>query len=367
MVKSILDLGWSPAGFARRLERRYIIQDRQTGRFRYFGDLLAQSPPQQRFYKTIIDLMRRGGPVRLIVLKSRKPGISTATGVLFYDVVTHCEGVSAAVMAHKQESTDYLFGMIDNLWLRTTPELRPQKEVANATTIKFGARYSEDRNSGQLGLQSWYSCSTAGGHNPLTGGTHRLLHWSEVGKTQGGKERQSEIATSAMNSLADPSVVVWESTAQGTGDIFHETWKQAEKNVRNGRVPESGEWVPFFIGAHEDPLNVREVEPSYSWATWPEEDRRKESVIRETLKASDQFLRWRRWKIQEMRMDFDKFDEDYPCLPEWAFLASGRPAVPRHMLERSHRHLNTSPRVYATRLREVPPHEGFGSDAVVGW
>lgn len=366
MVKSIMDLGWSPKGFARRVEKRYVIQDRATGRFRYFGDLLKQSPPQQRYYRTIISLMRRG-TVRAIVLKSRKPGISTATGVLFYDIVTHCEGVSAGVMAHKQESTDYLFSMIDNLWLRTTPELRPQKESSNAGTIRFGARFTEDRNAGQLGLQSAYACSTAGGRNPFTGATHRLLHWSEVGKTQGDKARQVEIATSAMNSLAEPSVAIWESTAQGRGDLFHETWLQAERNVANGRVPEPGEWVPIFFGAHEDPMNTREVEPGYRWGNWSEEDLRKEKILREDLHCTDGFLRWRRWKIQEMRMDFDKFDEDYPCRPEWAFLASGRPAIQRHLLERAQANIITPPYSYATALREVQHGENLGHDAVHGW
>lgn len=369
---SFVDQGWDPVAFGRRMSRRYEIEDMETGRWHKMGDLFAKAPHQQRFIRTAIKHLRRGGPVRLVVLKGRKSFISTSTAALFYDIVTHVPSTRAGVLAHKGDSTNILFNMVDNFWKRTHPTLRPQKKRHNGTTIEFGARYKEQIEAGEIGLDSMYECATGGGNNPFTAGSYRCIHISEAGKMPGDKKRQSEMLTSVLNAVPPqgPSIVVMESTAQGADNLFHSTWVQAEKNVENGREPQPGEWIPVFIGWHENPLNRSPIEKNYDWEDWKPEDIKHERELIKLYFGGDfrkaaPALRWRRKKISEINNDFDKFDEDFPHCPRVAFLRTSQPAIPPGLFGYTEELIARPLRTYSLSLEESD--EARGSEAIAGW
>lgn len=337
---SFIEQGWDPAAFGRRMDRRYQIIDRESGQWRHFGDLFRSSAAQQRYLKTVLREMRRGGPVRVIVLKGRKAGISTITGCLYYDIVTHRAGTDAGVLAHNKASTDILFRMTRNFWMRTDPAFRPQRSSSNTGRMEFGSKYVDEIEAGDIGLGSSYECQTAGADYPFTAGSMRLMHVSEVGKLPGDNTRQQETIISLTNAVPSngPSIITFEGTAQGYGNVFHKMWEQAEENVRNGRKPEPGELIPVFVPWHDDRLNTMDVTPDFRWDQWDTEDIAREKDLLKRVwngefdKAA-RFLRWRRFKIAENGSDISKFQEEYPSTPEEAFLRGGKPAVPPHMLD----------------------------------
>jgi hypothetical protein len=124
-----------------------------------------------------------------------------------------------------------------------------------------------------------------------------------------------------------------------------------------------------FISAQADPLNRMEVPAGYNWTNWPEEDRLRENGLKDRFGAdiTPQFMLWRRWKIKEIGMDFDKFDEEYPTSPEVAFLASGRPAIPRSMADIMGRMAMPPLAMFNTYLTEVQNNEAIGPAAIHGW
>lgn len=368
---TFMDLGWDPRRWARNCDTVYEMQDRDSGHWCKFGSLMSRSKAQQGLAKLIIRRLMRGGPQRIIVCKGRKFGGSSLIATFNYDIATSCPGIYAGIMAHRQDSADILHRIYTTLWRRTDPAIRPMR-TRKDNPIHFTAKYAEQVDAGEVGLDSIIECATAGSHNPFTGGTMRLFHWSETGKTLGDYSKQTDLATSVMNAMPTngPSLAVWESTAQGTNNIFHDTWKQAMRNVEGGREPHDGEWVPYFVGWQDDPLNQMEVAPDYDWEDWNPKDMAHETMLIERYFGGDvevakPYLRWRRFKISEIRMDFNKFNEDYPYCWQVAFLSSGQPAIPRESFEYLEPHVLTPFTTYNTDLEESD--EALGIAAISGW
>lgn len=368
---TFLDLGWDPRQWARNCDTVYEMQDRDTGHWCKFGSLMARSKAQQGFAKLVIKRLMRGGPQRIILLKGRKFGGSSLMATIIYDIATTCPGTYAGIMAHNQASSDILHRMYSTLWRRTDPNVRPQK-TRKDNPIHFTAKYAAQVDAGEVGLDSIIECQTAGAHNPFTGGTMRLFHWSETGKTPGDYNKQTELATSVLNAMPTngPSLAVFESTAQGVNNIFHDTWKNGMRNIEGGRDPHPGEWVPYFVGWQDDPLNQMQPAPDYDWADWFQKDFAHEAMLIKNYWGGDEeaakpYLRWRRFKIAEIRGDFNKFNEDYPHSWQVAFLSSGQPAISREAFEYLEAHIKTPYTIYTTDLEDND--EALASKAVSGW
>lgn len=365
---TFMDLGWDPRKWARNCDMIYEAQDRETGQWTKFGQLMARSKAQQGLAKLTIKRLARGGPQRIVVLKGRKFGGTTLMSTIFYDIGTTVPGMYAGVMAHRNESADIIQRIYGTMWRRTPPAIRPQK-TRKESPMYFTAKYADQVDAGEIGLDSMIEFQTAGASNPFTAGTLRLFHGSEVGKWPGDLARQKDVATSVLNSMPTngPSLAVFESTAQGANNFFHETWKIAMHNIEGGRDPYAGEWVPYFVGWQDDPLNRMDPAPDYDWSAWPADDFKHESMLIDKYFMGDEeiakpYLRWRRFKIAEISMDFNKFNEDYPHNWQVAFLSSGQPALPPRMFEYLEEHVKTPYTVMATRLEESD--EATGSNAI---
>ena len=111
---------------------------------------------------------------------------------------------------------------------------------------------------------------------------------------------------------SDGTEIIWESTANGVGNFFHEQWKQAEKGL--------SEFMPIFV-------------PWY----WQTEYRKKitdDFILNdEELKITKQYnldlgqMCWRRKKIAELTTDgtdgIKAFKQEYPMNAAEAFQFSG--------------------------------------------
>jgi len=366
-LQTFMDLGWDPRGFLERLDTIYEIIDRRTHQRQKFGPLIRANKIQLGFLKMIMRMVLRGGAIRLIVLKSRKHGFSTLVMCLIYDLATHIPNFRGGVLSADADATRVLRDMLDRFYMWTPPLMRPELAKNNTRELRFGKLHVADINAGEIGLESQIQCRTARGKNPLTGDDIRGVLLSEFGKYNYDRMQQTNLMTSVMNSIppSGASIVVAESTAQGTDNMFHDTWQIAEENAKNGREPLPGEWAPYFAPAHADPMNVREVEPGYDWADWPPEDILFETALVNECNVSPQFLRWRRNKIREIGFDYRKNAEDFPCRPVDAFMATMMSFIPPSMLDTAQKYVQKPAGTFSGRLEA---HDApFGADAVVGW
>jgi hypothetical protein len=231
--------------------------------------------------------------------------------------------------------------------------MRPEFQYMRANYIKFGTLSRERRRDGDFGHDSSFSCETAAGVYPFSGSTIRAMHLSEAAKydSAGNINDQMRFIMSALQSLPKngASVVIAESSANGQQGWFYETWQRASKG--------KSDWKPFFIGFLDDPSASLSAPSGYDWEDWPKDDLEKETMYRRKYGAVDSQLYFRRFTIvNELNGDPDLFDQEYPISPEMAFLASGRPAIPRHSLKAQEEYvLDPGARLSARLIEDSTP------------
>jgi len=253
--------------------------------------------PAQKILQEAVDRQTAAeGKVRVIILKARQQGLSTYVGGYLYHQVSQRIGAKAIVVTHHAESTKALFDMTRRYHENMVEFLKPH------------TRYSSKRELVFDKLDSAYIVSTAGGEQGGRGETLTHAHLSEIAFWP--KSNAEEYFAGLMQAIPNtPGTAVFiESTANGYGNLFHRLWK--------GAVEGTNGFLPVFIPWYIDP-SYREKAPA-DFEPTPEEQK----LIKDFDLDHDQ-LQWRRRKIAEIGMD--GFKQEYPSVPEEAFLASGRP------------------------------------------
>jgi hypothetical protein len=272
-------------------------------------------------------------PVRIIVLKARQVGFSTAIEGIGTWKSTQIEQYKGIVMAHERDGSKNLFQMflryVDNL----VPQFRPMIQVRNESTgnLKFGNPDPVARQN-KPGLQSEIIVETAEDPNAGRSGTAQFLHGSEVAFWPRAKQLLAALLQS-IPSLPGTFIFL-ESTAEGASGEFYKMWKAAEKG--------ENEYVPIFVAWWEHEDYRRPVTPDEE-AAWREFQRARaageKSWDNRLLQLDDEELqlvttypidfgqiKWRRYAIPNLCAgDIDIFHQEYPSCPDEAFLASGTP------------------------------------------
>ena len=253
----------------------------------------------QTYTHEIIENQRRSiGKVRVLILKGRQQGISTYVAGRFYHQVTHRIGCRAFILTHATDATNNLFDMTQRYHQNCPKIVRPDVDVSNAKELYFA------------GLDSGFKVGTAGNKTVGRSQTIQLLHGSEVAFWENATEHAKGILQTVPFSKG--TEVIFESTANGTGNYFHEQWQLAETG--------ESDFIPIFV----------------PWF-WQQEYRR--DVLEDFQLREDEYdlikifdlapaqLLWRRAKILELSAggaDGNKaFLQEYPNTAIDAFQLSG--------------------------------------------
>ena len=270
---------------------------------------------QMRLYGLMEAQRLRGYPIRIIVLKSRRQGITTAVQAYFFANAQNIPHTNCFVCAHDTESSQDIFGM-NTMFERELPdEERKMKRRSSRREIVWEQPH-----------WSKYQVQTAGNANIKRGATIHYLHCSEFAFYRNVEKVTASLFTTVPSS-ANTAIVI-ESTANGVGNDFYERWNNAVKQYKDTGGSLDG-FVPIFFGWLEDADNILPIPKKYEWGVIAEEERK----LLE-LGAKPEQLYWRRWKIaSDYNGDTEKFKQEYPATPKEAFLHSGRPAIPRVITE----------------------------------
>ena len=88
---------------------------------------LKLNEPQMKLYNTIKQLKEQNRPARIIILKARQMGFSTATeGIFFKETVTK-SNINTVIVAHTEESTNNLFEMSKLMYNELPEAMKPEK------------------------------------------------------------------------------------------------------------------------------------------------------------------------------------------------------------------------------------------------
>lgn len=294
---------------------------------------------QREFLAEIERQLGAGRPVRIVVLKARQLGISTATeAVLFWRafLVHHSFGL---VIAHEQDASEHLIGMTRLYW-----DTFPFKPL-------FHAKYHSKREIAWTETGSSVRIATAANVGAGRARTIQALHASEVAFWDFPDEIMLGMRQTIPTSPG--SIIVLESTANGVGNWFHETWMAAEQ----GEV----EYVPMFFPWWRHP----EYSASGAGLSLPDLGKldSEERALRK-LGVDDDHLAWRRWAIANLAGGkTEDFHQEYPSTPEEAFVTSGANMFPPDRLRDCYEAMpGGQGRLIATddgvRLRFVPDPTG---------
>lgn len=259
------------------------------------GDLvpLRLNAAQRLVHEAAEKQLRETGRVRLIVLKCRKPGVSTYVEGRFYWRVTHRAGRRAFILTHEQAATDTLFSMAQRFHEHCPDAVKPSTGAANAKELRFDL------------LDSGYAVGTAGTKGTGRGGNFHYFHGSEVAHWPNAEEHAAGVIQAVPD---EPGTeVILESTANGIGNYFHRMWQQSEEGGNEYRRV----FFPWFLQEE-----YRKPVPEGMVLT-PEE-----AAMASFYKLDHGQIAWRRSKLIELGSEM-LFMQENPANSVEAFQTTG--------------------------------------------
>lgn len=238
--------------------------------------------------------------VRAIILKGRQQGCSTLIGGRFYHRVTHSFGIQAFILTHALDATQNLYKMVNRFHEHCPALIKPAITTSNAKELIFGA------------LDSGYKIGTAENKAVGRSSTIQLFHGSEVAFWANASDHAKGILQAIPNAAG--TEIVFESTANGVGNYFHEQWQRAEAGL--------SDFIAIFVPWFWQDEYVKALEAGQHLDLTDEE-----LDLAQHYDLTQEQLNWRRMKIVELSAggtDGAKaFKQEYPCNPTEAFQASG--------------------------------------------
>lgn len=213
------------------------------------GDMYFRLNRAQRVLITEFERMRLSGmPIRLILLKARQWGGSTATQIyMAWLQLVHLKGLNSLIVGHVKSVAYEVKDMFDKLISEYPAEL----------LHKIGEDYPENESkmtgvgqSGDIHRIPQRNCKIKVGsyENPdsARGGDYNLVHCTEVGLWSPTLLKTPEaVVRSATSGIAlrPYTMIVYESTANGTGNFFEHEYSNAKK----GNSQYKSLFIPWYI------------------------------------------------------------------------------------------------------------------------
>lgn len=280
---------------------------------------LRLNAAQNLIYERIIEVKKRGRPIRFIILKARQEGVSTFCEAMIFESTANHSNVNSLIVAHEPESTEEIFRM-SKLYYDMLPEpVKPLKRYDNKKQLVF-ENPDEKTRVDDPGLRSKMAIATAGKVKIGRGLTLQNFHGSEVAFWKDGKE----LMLSVMQAVPDlPNTMVFlESTANGMGgdgEYFYNMVQDALAKKNDFELI----FLPWFLmPEYSLPISEELTLDDY------------EKDLQKRFKLTPEQLNWRRWAIKnKCGGDVEKFKQEYPATVEEAFIASSKLVIPKQYIE----------------------------------
>ena len=208
---------------------------------------------------------RKQGPIRIILLKARQWGGSTATQIyILWLQLVHQVGLNSLIVGHVKDASNEVKDMSTRLLNRYPTWLlhQPGESFDEKEPKLVGVNASPNINRiPQRNCK--VKIGTAEMPNSARGGDYNLVHCTEVGlwKKTEGRTPEEIVRTACTGILLKPyTMIVYESTANGTGNFFHREWVAAVKG--------ENQFKPLFIPWYVIENYELPVEDKQSFAQW---------------------------------------------------------------------------------------------------
>jgi hypothetical protein len=313
---------------------------------------------QRRLLEALEGSRERGAPIRVILLKARQWGGSTLVEIymLWIQVVLR-RNWNSVVCAHLDHSATVIREML-------TGALGRMQEFGGR---RFASRGFEGTRNIKFieGRGCTIMVGSAESPDSVRAQNVKMAHFSEVALyPDTDKKATSSLIGAVIGTLklVELSLVVYESTARGVGDFFHEEWLKAERG-ESPFLPVFVEW--FLIDAYREGLdkgyftgpNGRRVEGDAAGFA-RSLDEGELAFFRGNEGVTLESLNWYRGKRAEFSHAYLMLQE-YPSSALEAFQGSGSPVFRREDVEAQRRYCR-DPRAIGRLSSACPPELARG-------
>lgn len=294
--------------------------------------LFVLNRPQRKLVEALEEMRLADRPIRLILLKARQWGGSTCVQLyMAWLQLVHRTGLNSLIVAHQCAATDEIKDMFDRLveGLKDRPSDRLTMENVGKSRSIFRIR---ERNAK-------VKVGSAERPDSCRGGDYSLVHCSEVGvwRATPGKTPEQMVRSATAGVLLQPmTMIVYESTANGTGNFFHREYEAARRGESQFRA--------LFVAWYEiDQYTLRVDDPAaFARKLW--EGRESQAATSDRRQpGSYLWWLWQRgatleainWYMSERSKygDHGQMASEYPSDDIEAFVHSGARVFDRYAVE----------------------------------
>ena len=250
--------------------------------------LFRLTRPQRRFVKRLESLRKADKPIRIILLKARQWGGSTISQLyMAWLQLIHRVGLNSLIIAHQGSGSDEIKDMFDRMIKAYPVEMLHE----------LGEAYSDNEpkfvgvgKSGSIFRVPQRNCKikigTAERPDGCRGGDYSLVHLSEVGlwKATEGKKPEDIVRSACSGVLYRPyTMIVYESTANGTGNFFQREYDSAKKG--------DSQFEAMFVSWFDIEKYSLPVDDVYAFAANLYDNRNNDNV-KSSREESGKYLWW---------------------------------------------------------------------------
>ena len=270
---------------------------------------------QRLIYSKVLQAQAEERPIRHIIIKARKEGVSTFYAALLYHLTATSPMTDAAICAHDSDTSVLLFDKIRIFYDASPALVQPMRKARSRKEIRFeNPSPDPDEKRKNPGLLSTFFVDTAGSKEIARGSTLMGFHGSEVAFWGPNAAKQMLGVINAFPDHDPRTVVALESTANGPSGYFYDQVMKAYK------TPEDSAYELIFLPWH--------IFEKYRIPLDEGEEFELQSDLEVALAdqgISNEQLKWRRWAIKnKCDGDLNYFRQEYPATVEEAFIFTGR-------------------------------------------
>lgn len=210
--------------------------------------LFRLNGPQRKFVERLESMRLAGRPIRLILLKARQWGGSTCSQLyIAWLQLVHQRGLNSLIIAHQAVGSEEIKDMFDRMIRSYPPELLHEPGERRDKKEKIVEGVGRTRTMFRVPARNCkIKVGTAERPDSCRGGDYSLVHCSEVGiwKKTSGKTPEQILRSACSGVLLQPmTMIVYESTANGTGNFFHREYEAARRG--------ESQFESMFVGWYE--------------------------------------------------------------------------------------------------------------------
>lgn len=273
---------------------------------------------QKELVDEVLHCLLTGKPIRILVLKARQMGFSTAIEAIIYWWTATNKNVNSYIIAHEDDASKNLYNMFKRYYDNSNPLFKPARKYNTRSDLTFA---KEDEDGNQTGLGSVIKTGTARNSGGGRSDTVQLVHASEVAFWDNGEEIVASLLQTVP--LRANTMIFLESTANGRGNYFAREWANAAKG--------DSIFTTFFFPwwAHDE----YELEGD-DITDFSNNEKEVIKIMSEGIKIGKTFykvpkdkvqdkMRFYRYKSLEFKTRPELFLQEYPSTAHEAFIASG--------------------------------------------